>query len=224
MSSFLLRYGASVPTSYTTSFPLTENPISEGGIYTQGLSTGVDWQDCRTTPGKCFATGDSGASGFNDPIMIMAGRWTTNKHFSQATVVKQAGYAPSAAHEIELHVGTTITAHSTKTYEVNWALGTPVTVIRWEGAVGVFDFGMANPTSGTAFTCTNGDVIKAVYDSTSGNVSIGCYLNGTLTCTFTDNTAGRILTGSPGIGFFARPAGDIVLSNYCYSSMTLGNA
>ena len=213
-----------VATFYSTAFPLTENPISEGGIYTQGLSTGLDWQDCRTTPGKCFATGDSGASGFNDPIMVMANRWTNNKHYSQATIFKQAGYAPSAAHEIELHVGTTITAHSVKTYEVNWALGTPVTVIRWDGAVGVFDFAMASPTSGTAFTCTHGDVIKAVYNATSGNVVIDCYLNGVLGCTFTDSTAGKILTGSPGWGFFARPAGDIVLSNYCFSAGSLGNA
>src|SRR5438046_7973905 len=31
--------------SYTTNFPLTENPISEGGNWINGLTNGIDWSD-----------------------------------------------------------------------------------------------------------------------------------------------------------------------------------
>src|ERR1700729_3247334 len=42
--------------TYTTNFPLTENPISEGGKWINGQKDGVDWTDVRTTPGLAFGT------------------------------------------------------------------------------------------------------------------------------------------------------------------------
>ena len=42
--------------TYTTNFPLTENPISEGGKWINGKKDGVDWTDVRTTPGLAFGT------------------------------------------------------------------------------------------------------------------------------------------------------------------------
>jgi hypothetical protein len=36
--------------TYTTSFPVTENPISEGGKWISGRAVGLDWTDVRTTP------------------------------------------------------------------------------------------------------------------------------------------------------------------------------
>ena len=42
-------------TSYTTNFPLTKNPISEGGRWVNGFTTGLDWNNVFTTPG--FAGG-----------------------------------------------------------------------------------------------------------------------------------------------------------------------
>ena len=48
--------------SYSTNFPLTEDPISEGGRWING-SVGLDWKNCRTTPGLAFGT----QSGANPP-------------------------------------------------------------------------------------------------------------------------------------------------------------
>jgi len=39
---------------YITSFPLTENPISEGGKWINGLTTGLDWSDVRTVSGIAY--------------------------------------------------------------------------------------------------------------------------------------------------------------------------
>ena len=33
--------------TYTTNFPLTENPISEGGKWTNGQTVGLDWANMR---------------------------------------------------------------------------------------------------------------------------------------------------------------------------------
>src|SRR5438093_11656945 len=35
---------------YTTNFPLAENPLSEGNVWANGKSTGIDWQDVGTMP------------------------------------------------------------------------------------------------------------------------------------------------------------------------------
>jgi len=42
--------------TYTTNFPLTEDPISEGGKWINGKKDGVDWANVRTTPGFAFGT------------------------------------------------------------------------------------------------------------------------------------------------------------------------
>ena len=37
------------PNTYSTSFGLTENPISEGGVWINGAVTGVDWNNVQTS-------------------------------------------------------------------------------------------------------------------------------------------------------------------------------
>src|SRR4051794_2598221 len=68
--------GAASP--YTTNFPLTENPISEGAQWTTGLATGLDWANVRTTPGLAFGT-QSGSGGFNDSLAVLKGAWTPDQ-------------------------------------------------------------------------------------------------------------------------------------------------
>ena len=61
---------------YTTSFPLTENPINEGGVWTVGGRDAIDWTNPRTTPGKAFGT-QTGADAaiYTDSIGVMKGTW-----------------------------------------------------------------------------------------------------------------------------------------------------
>src|SRR4051795_227803 len=44
------------PRSYSTSFPLAENPFSEGGNWINGRVDGLDWADVRSTPGFAYGT------------------------------------------------------------------------------------------------------------------------------------------------------------------------
>src|SRR5260221_2997308 len=50
--------------SYSTSFPLTENPISEGGRWVNGGLLGLDWTNVSTTPG--LAIGHQVAASYTD--------------------------------------------------------------------------------------------------------------------------------------------------------------
>ena len=64
--------------SYSTNFPLTENPISENGRWINGKAVGLDWSDVSTTGG--FARGQQtpdggGSKNFNDATALLAGSW-----------------------------------------------------------------------------------------------------------------------------------------------------
>src|SRR5215813_11451279 len=61
--------GGGINGSYSTTFPLTENPISEGGSWTNGGATGLDWANVQTTPGLSFGTGpvNAGTYIYADP-------------------------------------------------------------------------------------------------------------------------------------------------------------
>jgi hypothetical protein len=51
--------------TYTTTFPLTENPISEGGNWINGKAVGLDWANLATTNGMAIGL----ESGFtNTPL------------------------------------------------------------------------------------------------------------------------------------------------------------
>src|SRR5262245_4434564 len=54
--------------SYSTTFPLTEDPISEGGSWTNGGATGLGWANVQTTPGLSIGTGPVNAGTYYTPI------------------------------------------------------------------------------------------------------------------------------------------------------------
>lgn len=72
-------------TTYTTNFPLAENPISEAAHWTNGQAAGLDWKDVRTTPGLAFGADASGTPNYNDPTALLTGSWGPNQT-AQATV------------------------------------------------------------------------------------------------------------------------------------------
>src|SRR4051812_30589561 len=42
--------------TYSTDFPMTENPIDEAGNWLNGARDGLDWTDARSTAHKAFGT------------------------------------------------------------------------------------------------------------------------------------------------------------------------
>ena len=101
--------------TYTTNFPGTENPISEGGKWTNGKANGIDWADCRTTPGFAFGT-QSGVTGYDDDTALLTGTWGPNQA-AQATV-RSVNQNPNLYEEVEIRLRSSISAHSITGYEI----------------------------------------------------------------------------------------------------------
>ena len=208
----------SPPHPYTTRFPKTENPISEGGYWINGGTVGLAWTNARTTPGFAFGTmvgTDAAPQSFADSTAVLAGTWNPN----QAVTITVAAPSPSSANgvyeEVEIRLRTAITANSITGYEINCSVSTDPTngnylqLIRWNGALGDF-----TQLDAIVTHCVSGDVLKA---SISGS-SISVYLNNMSTpvMSWGDSTYS---TGNPGLGFFLQGATGLD-ANYGISSFT----
>ncbi len=109
--------------TYSTSFPLTENPISESGKWINGAATGLDWTNVRTTPGLAFGT-ETGSINYNDATAVLAGTWGSTQTAQATVAVSSASSASGVFEEVELRLRTTITAHSITGYEINCSVST----------------------------------------------------------------------------------------------------
>jgi hypothetical protein len=179
--------------SYSTNFPLTENPISENGQWING-SAGIDWYDVQTVGG--WASGAmpwSGYPNYTDPTAILKGNWGPDQYV-QATVV-QGNTWSSEGQEVELRLRTTIAPHAITGYEIcfrNYPGLGYCDIVRWNGPLG--DFRIISSGNSSYQGIKSGDVISATIIGST----ISAYVNGTLVNQTTDNT---FVTGSPGIGF-----------------------
>jgi chitodextrinase len=192
---------------YSTTFPLTENPISEGGNWINGKANGIDWGDVQTTPGLAFGTN---SGGYADSTALLSGNWGPNQ-MAQATV-HSVNQTDSLYEEVELRLRSTISAHSNTGYEINFRCSKTANaysqVVRWNGPLGNFTYLMSN--GGAQYGVTNKDVVKATM---IGNV-ITVYINGVQIGQVTDNT---YTSGSPGMGFYLSGATG-VNANYGFSN------
>lgn len=178
--------------TYTTNFPLTENPISEGGRWLNGKHDGIDWTDVATTPGKAF--GDPSTGGYTDPTAILKGAWGPD----QTVTAKAFCAKPTASYyqEVEIRLRSAVSAHSITGYEILFRCLTDsnayTQVVRWNGPVTQFTY--LDQRSGVGYGVADGDTVSA---SIVGNV-ITVYRNGSKVLSVTDNT---YTTGNPGMGF-----------------------
>jgi hypothetical protein len=200
--------------SYTTNFPLTENPISEGGRWTNTVS--ATWNAPVSTVGGSpgHAVGVS-SSAFNDSIAMLTGSWSPDQ---KVTGVVFRGGASGPA-EVELHLRMTMIPglpDRVKTYEIDF-IPNLVGIVRWDGSQGTYT-GLASVATPTL---NNGDVIEATAIGPANAVVITVSMNGSVILTFTD-TAG-LATGNPGIGFDAgSPANGANLGLRSFTATSLG--
>jgi hypothetical protein len=86
---FLLPFGflgLSTPGNYyKTTFALTENPISEGGVWINGGTDGLDWVDVSTESGYAHGNYSPFSPPYKDPTAILKGTWSNDQE-AQATV------------------------------------------------------------------------------------------------------------------------------------------
>jgi hypothetical protein len=177
---------------YTTTFPLTENPISEGGKWINGQTTGLDWHDVSTTPG--LAIGHQSGSSYTDGTALLTGAWGATQ--SVEAVVHAENPMDPCYQEVEMRLRSSLSAHSCSGYEISFKAtktsGAYLIIVRWNGRVG--DFTYLEQLNGAQYGVSEGDVVKATI---VGDV-ITAYLNGVPMGTATDDT---YTAGSPGMGF-----------------------
>lgn len=193
---------------FSTTFPATESAISQGGIWTNGLTTGVDWNDVKTV-----ANTGAFPSAFetSNPWDSIAHLKTSYRAFNarqwvEGTVYKNGSPAQS---EIELLLRFDITANNARGYELYWSTNTGLNIFRWNGAY--LDF--------TGLFTSNiqpndGDVLRFEAD---GSTLTG-YVNGVPKVSGSDSTWA---TGQPGMGFTCSSGG--VLTDYGWKSFRAGN-
>lgn len=193
--------------TYTASFGVAENPISDGGNWISGGAAGLDWSDVATIPRLAYGL-QSGFNGYDDATAVLTGNWGPDQT-AQATVhtVNQNG---NIFEEVELRLRTSISPHSITGYEINFrctADGSQyVQVVRWNGALG--DFTELNGIVGPGLN--DGDIIKATI---AGDV-ITAYINNVAVLQTTDDT---FTSGTPGMGFFLQGASGVNL-DYGFTS------
>lgn len=202
--------------SYRTRFENDEDPISEGGMWINGQTDGIDWIDCMTQNGGevCGKVSrmtvaerraeqvhdeagddDSGTAGdYDDPTAVLSGEWGRNQ-YGKATVFCR-NPTDRYFQEVEIRLRSSITPHSCTGYEVFWrALKTDegyAEIVRWNGAIG--DFTSLARKVGAEFGVKDGDVVEA---SIEGDLIRG-FINGVEVISATDDVFAE---GAPGVGF-----------------------
>jgi hypothetical protein len=202
--------------SYRTSFPASENPVSEGGIWLNGRKDGVDWADVIAMSGKVYgavtrmavaerrveqgnldvaAQGEAAPEGdYDDPTAVLAGPWGRNQ-YAKAEVFSRDP-TDKYFQEVEIRLRSAIAPHSCTGYEVFFrCLKTDdgyAEIVRWNGRIG--DFTSLAKLSGPQYGVEDGDVVEATI---VGNVIKG-YINGVEMISAIDDVFDH---GGPGVGF-----------------------
>jgi hypothetical protein len=218
-----LNTPSTTPKTYTTTFPLTENPISEGGNWVGGQSAGGNlWGNVQT--GGSMAFGVTEPTQYGDPTAILTGTWSPAQ---SVTGVVKLNTTPTVTccHEDELRLRMTIAANSITGYEAYCSVmpDNPYChIARWNGPNGSY----CNIESSTPSTyAANGDVLMATATGTNPT-TITMYKNGTQIMQATDTgqncspggPAGPFTSGNPGIGFYDDQ--DSNWSNFGFSSFS----
>lgn len=198
--------------TYTTHFPLTESPISEGGNWINGRTTGLDWADVAVTNGRAIGL-ESGFTGYDDATALLTGTWGSNQS-ATATVYTTNRMSGNVYEEVEIRLRSSLSAHNCSGYEVLFSLkpdsGCYVQIVRWNGPLGSFDY--VNATGGSQYILHTGDTVSG----SISNDTITAYINGTPVLQGTDT---NYASGNPGIGIFIQGATG-VNGDYGFASYT----
>ena len=202
--------------SYSTTFQLDEDPVSEGGIWVNGKKDGIDWVDVIARNGVAYgavsrmgaaerrveqgnldtaAAADAVPEGdYDDPTAVLAGPWGRNQHGTAR--VFSRNQTEEYFQEVEIRLRSSIKEHYCTGYEVFFRClkneNGYSEIARWNGKRG--DFTSLAKRIGSEYGVEEGDLIEA---RVVGNLITG-YINGTQVIEATDDMFDE---GSPGIGF-----------------------
>ena len=201
------KYTQSLRRVYSTGFPETENPISEGHNWVTGgtcsdlaLCPGAHASSVRTIPGLALGTQIGTAPPpYTDSAALVTGGWGSDQ-FVQIVVWWDGETGTDRDYdEVEIRLRGSLAKQWDRTYEINCRAGTPspdsyIQMSRANGPPDVFTrpFGeLHGPTA----ACQNGDVVTGTI---VGSV-ITAYINGKKVIQGTDSV---ITSGAPGFGFY----------------------
>jgi hypothetical protein len=201
--------GAPSARTYTTTFNLTENPISEGGVWHRANN---NWTNVRTANGIAFGTNGI-ADTYDDSYALLSGFGPNQQ--AEAVVFRSPNLVRGITHEVELLLRFSDDANNARGYECLFNYFGGVQIFRWNGALGNnIELPSTAGAGGIGRELVTGDVVKATI---IGNV-IKLFINGVLMAQVTDST---YTSGQPGISFFTRPGGNsehLGLMSYTVSS------
>jgi hypothetical protein len=205
---------------YSTTFTSTENPVSQGGIWLNGLTNGLQWNDMQTNGAGVF--GVSASPSFYDdnvacinPTVFSFGA----RQYIKGVIKRAGGYAPTMTHEIELHLRCTIGPNSVSTMELLMDSANSSTMNRWNGDLN--DVTILGPTGAGIGALVDGDEVLFRVDE---NGVFEAFKNGsgTAALTITDTTP-VLATGTPGVAAFWRPDASVVPTSFGFKSIEVGN-
>jgi hypothetical protein len=103
--------------SCTAPFADSDNPISEGGMWTNGAVNGLDWANVRTTAGLAFGAQPEFGPRYADSTALLTGTWGPAQMVEATvhTVDQKSGIIE----EVEIRLRSAISPHSNTGYEVS---------------------------------------------------------------------------------------------------------
>jgi hypothetical protein len=203
--------------TYSSNFEHDEDPVSEGGIWVNGLKEGIDWADCVVSNGRIHGgptrmnqaekraeqatlgagTGDADAApegDYDDPTAVIRGEWGSNQYGKGVVVADNP--TDEWFQEVEIRLRTVIEPNWCRGYEIFFRALTNelgyAEIVRWNGKIK--DWTSLQKQIGPAYGVKTGDVVEA---TAIGNVLTG-YINGVEVITATDD---KYTDGLPGVGF-----------------------
>jgi hypothetical protein len=202
-----------IATTYTTNFPLTEDPISENGRWIGGQTAGLAWADFQSTPGLAIGKQPGTSPGlYDDAIALLTGTWGPDQTV-QATV-KTVNQNDAIFEELEIRLRSTVTANNSTGYECLFSARSSanayVQIVRWNGPFGSFT--LLDGRGGLSMALHNGDTIRC----TISGSTITAYINGVQKLQVADSAYS---SGSPGIGAYLQDATG-VNGDYGFTSFT----
>lgn len=193
--------------NYSTLFPLTETPISEGGNWTRPGPSAFN-NDMFTTGGRAF--GAAAASGTNDAVACLVGPYLPNQDI---TAVFYTNGGSIGAAEVELHLNVDFTSTTIRLYECDVINGQSVNLVKWQGPQSsIFIFSLEAGTTGNAVTGSfiDGDEIRWRSTGLAASRLLQCYhrrpgvFASTLIAQTHDTAAisgdAPLIAGTPGMG------------------------
>ena len=200
---------ATRPTSYSTTFDGTENPISEHATWHRADNT---YTNVQTENG--IAHGTNGKTDtYDDSYALLTG--FAPDQYAQAVVQRSDKPIKDVTHEVLLLLRFADNKDGARGYECLFSHSGGVQIVRWNGKMG--DYTVLKSDKGPeqlGRQLATGDVIKASIVGAVITVSI----NDQLIARTRDTT---YADGQPGIGFFIRPGGnsaDFAITSYSVTS------